>query len=51
MVVLFVLVSDMFGSLLPPGIMNFVVPGAVAAGLFVFILYKILRSWGLIEGL
>ena len=46
-----ILVQDVFGSLFPPGIMNFVVPGAIAAFLFIFILYKLLREWDLIPSL
>lgn len=45
------LVSDPLGSFLPPGLMNFVVPGALAAFLFVFVIYKLLSSWGYVEGI
>ena len=40
------LAADMMSGLFPPSIMNFVVPGAVAAGIFAFVVYKIFRQLG-----
>jgi hypothetical protein len=51
MLELVVLVSDPLGNFLPSGIMEFVVPGAVAAGLFTYVIYKLLKEWGFIGGL
>ncbi len=45
---LFFLVSDPLGAYLPPTVMEFVVPGAVAAGLLGFVLYKLMVEWDLI---
>jgi len=42
------LVSDPLGAYLPANVMEFVVPGAVAAGLLGFVLYKLLVEWDMI---
>ena len=45
---LFILVEDPLSSFLPSGVMEFIVPGLVAAGLFCWVIYKLLSSYNLI---
>ena len=43
---MFVLASDIVSDLLPPVVMDFLIPGIIAGFILTYVFYKLGQSWG-----